>query len=252
MSERLPGGNAAGAIRIGDTVRREAGPWTPTIHALLHHLETKGFQGVPRAMGVDEEGREVLSYLHGDTVGDRLPWPTWTHDDATLEQVGRWLRSYHDAVADFVPPIGATWRFGGSWEAGLIIANNDAAPYNAVWHDGLVGFIDWDLAAPASRAWDLAFVAFSWVPLVARSVATREGFEDFDARPTRLRRLLAAYGYEADQTAFVDLVRQRARASADGIRSLAAAGDALCIRLLQQGVANDVDRAVDELGSFEL
>ena len=32
----LGGGNVSGGVvRIGDTVRRPAGPWTPAVHALL-------------------------------------------------------------------------------------------------------------------------------------------------------------------------------------------------------------------------
>lgn len=34
-------------VRIGDTVRRPAGPWTPTVHALLGHLHAAGFHGAP-------------------------------------------------------------------------------------------------------------------------------------------------------------------------------------------------------------
>jgi hypothetical protein len=32
---RLDGGNTGGAVRIGDTVRRTAGAWTPAVHALV-------------------------------------------------------------------------------------------------------------------------------------------------------------------------------------------------------------------------
>ena len=69
-------------------------------------------------------------------MGSSLPWPEWVHADATLAQVARWLRRYHDAVADFVPPAAAVWRMGGQWAPGLIVGHNDAAPYNAVWRDG--------------------------------------------------------------------------------------------------------------------
>ena len=31
----LCGGNMTPVVRVGDTVRRATGPWTPTIHALL-------------------------------------------------------------------------------------------------------------------------------------------------------------------------------------------------------------------------
>ena len=48
--EQLEGGNVGGAVRVGDTVRRSAGPWTPAVHALLAHLADKGFTGAPRPL----------------------------------------------------------------------------------------------------------------------------------------------------------------------------------------------------------
>jgi len=37
--ERSLGGNLNDAVRLGDTVRRRAGPWTPAVHELLRFLE---------------------------------------------------------------------------------------------------------------------------------------------------------------------------------------------------------------------
>jgi hypothetical protein len=251
--ETLDGGNTGGAIRVGDTVRRPVGPWTPAVHALLAHLAAKGFSGAPRVLGIDDAGREILTFLKGETVGSAKPWPSWTHADDTLDQVARWLRTYHDAVADFVPPRGAVWREGGRWSPGLIVGHNDAAPYNAAWHDGqLAGFFDWDLAAPVSPEWDLAFTAFSWVPLHARHVVAVEGFSDFPARPRRLHRFLDVYGWAGDRTSFIEVVQDRARAHADGIRRLAAGGDPVFARLLRQGVAADLDRAIAELSELSI
>lgn len=250
---QLDGGNAGGALRVGDTVRRPTGPWTPAVHALLAHLAAKGFTSAPRPLGIDEQDREVLSYLPGETVGSAKPWPAWTHSEDALDQVARWLRAFHDAVADFVPGPGAVWRGGGQWSPGLIVGHNDAAPYNAAWHDGrLAGFFDWDFASPVMPEWDLAFTAFSWVPLHARHVVAAEGFTDFAARPQRLRRFLEAYGWSGSLMAFIEVVQARAKAHAEGIRQLAAGGDPLFDRLLRQGVAADLDRAVVELGEFPI
>ncbi|MDX6335537.1 MAG: hypothetical protein QOG05_2877 [Streptosporangiaceae bacterium] len=67
--QRLPGGNAGGAVLVGGTVRRPAGPWAPSVHALLRHLEARGSAGAPRVLGLDDQDREMLSYLPGETVG---------------------------------------------------------------------------------------------------------------------------------------------------------------------------------------
>jgi hypothetical protein len=67
----LSGGNmSSGVVRVGDTVRRPAGPWTPAVHALLTHLYEAGFRGAPRPLGIDERGREVLTFIPGPPA-----WP---------------------------------------------------------------------------------------------------------------------------------------------------------------------------------
>lgn len=251
--DRLDGGNTGGAVRVGQTVRRVSGSWTAAVHALLAHLAANGFTGAPRPLGIDDQGREVLTFLEGETVGSTKPWPSWVHAEGTLDQVARWLRSYHEAVADFVPPAGAVWRQRAEWAPGLLVGHNDAAPYNAAWRAGeLVGFFDWDFAAPVTPEWDLAFTAFSWVPLHARHVVAAEGFTDFAARSRRLRRFLDVYGWSGDIEAFVGVVRARTQAHADGIRRLATSGDPLFVRLQQQGSVDDLDRAVVELADLRL
>jgi hypothetical protein len=249
--ERLPGGNTGGAVRIGNTVRRSPGQWTPSVHALLHHLEAVGFDRAPRALGFDEQGREVLSFLPGEVVGTARPWPSWVHSDDALRQVARWLRDFHTAVASFVPPADAVWREGGTWRPGLIIGHNDAAPYNAAWaHGRLFGFFDWDFAAPVTPEWDLAFTAFAWVPLHARHVVAAEGFSAFADRPRRLRLFLDTYGWDGATEQFVEIVRERASASAQGIRRIAAAGDPAYQQMVEHGVDAALETAVNELADF--
>ena len=252
MEERLPGGNAGGAVLLDGTVRRATGPWSPAVHDLLRHLEQRGFAGAPRVLGLDDQHREILSYLQGETIGTARPWPVWVHTDDALAQVGRWLGSYHHAVHDFVPGPGAVWRAGRQeWRPGDVIGHNDAAPYNAVWtstaRPRLVGFVDWDFASPCQPIWDLAFTAFSWVPMHARHVVAAEGFTDFAARPRRLRLLLDAYGFSGSVSTVLDAVRARTAAHAQGIRDLAAGGDPLFARLVDSGVADAFDQAITDL-----
>ncbi|MEU4689363.1 phosphotransferase [Actinoplanes sp. NPDC023714] len=247
----MDGGKDRGAVRVGGTVRRTPGRWTPAVHALLRHLEQSGFDRAPRPLGLDADGRETLTYLPGETVGSARPWPAWVYSDDALVQVARWLRDYHAAVAGFRPPAGAVWREGGVWRPGLIIAHNDAAPYNAAWRAGrLTGFFDWDLAAPLTAEQDLAGVAFSWVPLHARAVVAAEGFTAFAARPRRLRAFLHAYGWSATAADFSTTVQHRVREWADTLRATAAAGDPTYRGMLAAGVDRRLDRAADELAEL--
>jgi hypothetical protein len=134
---RLEGGFDGGACLVNGTVRRVAGPWSASVQGLLAHLRDRGFDGAPLPLGLDEQGREVVTYLPGETVGSRRPWPAWTHGDEALVQVAGWLRRFHEAVLDLDPGTDAVWRERGTWRPGLVIAHNDAAPYNAVAHGPL-------------------------------------------------------------------------------------------------------------------
>jgi Phosphotransferase enzyme family len=247
----LGAGTPMGRCGSGDTVRRLAGPWTSAVHALLAYLADQGFTGAPRPLGFDEQGREVLSFLEGETIGHRKPRPAWVYAEDTLVQVARWMRDYHQIAAEFVSPPGAVWREGGTWSPGLIIAHNDATTHNAAWHQGkIAGFFDWDFAGPATPEWDLALAAFSWVPLHVLYLVAAEGFTDFAARRRRLGRFLGTYGWSGTTGEFLDVVEARMRAYAAGIRGKAAAGDEPSGRLLRQGVPEAIDQALADLASF--
>jgi hypothetical protein len=78
-------------------VRRTAGPHSPLVHALLTHLESVGFEGAPRFLGIDGSGREVLSYIDGidgEVAGRPRPWIA---DETRLASIGRLVRAYDDA-----------------------------------------------------------------------------------------------------------------------------------------------------------
>jgi hypothetical protein len=250
--EPLAGGRTSpGVVRIGNAVHRPGRPSTSTVHAVLRHLEQVGFSGAPRVLGFDDAGREVLTFLEGETAGE-APWPTWVSSDETLTQVGSWLRRLHDATVDFVPPDDAVWFAGQRWRPGLVIGHHDAAPYNAVWRDGrLVGFVDWDLAGPSSREFDLAFSALMWVPLLVPESAWPIASRPMPERCGRLHLLLDAYGYADDRSALQQVVAQRARRNAEVIRRLADSGDPVFQAL--RGQAADLDRSaqqVDELSEW--
>lgn len=244
----LEGGFDGGASLVDGVVRRTAGAWTSSVHGLLAHLEAAGFEGAPRPVGIDADGREMVSFLPGLTVGNARPWPEWTHSESALEDVARWLRRYHSAVADFVPPADAGWREGETWRPGLIIAHNDAAPYNAVWNtDGLIGFVDWDMAGPVSVELDVAWVAFSWTPFHAPHVVAAEGFTDLESRLPRLELFLREYNWQGTTRDLLDLIAQRLAMHLKVMTEAAAAGDSTYQRMLNAGRHLDLQVALDNL-----
>src|SRR5229473_2583470 len=199
LEEPLAGGNMAGEVRrVGNTVRRRARPWTPAVHRLLRHLEQLGFGGAPRALGIDAREREILTYIPGRVVHPNVL------DDSELARVARLIRDYHVAVASFVPPPDAQWHTDGRDPSNVeeIICHNDLAPWNLIATDEQWVFIDWDLAAPGRRLWDLALPACSFVPLLP---------EHTKVMP-RYRVFCDAYGLSAaDQYRLLDLVVERTR-----------------------------------------
>jgi hypothetical protein len=214
----LRGGNVStGVVRVGDTVRRPAGPHTPAVHALLSYLREAGFEGAPRPLGLDERGREVLEFIPGD-----VPWPDrfdLLEPARCLARAARLIRAFHDAVTGFVPPAGARWQALIPAEGDNdIIAHHDLAPWNLVagprW-----AFIDWDLAAPGTRLWDVAYAMHGFVPLSADPRWQRR-----DAG-TRLRVFADAYGLsEAERRDLVPMLARRTRAMHDFLAAQAAAG----------------------------
>lgn len=189
--EILTGGNMTPVVRIGESVRRSTGPWTPTIHRMLEHLRSRGIEWVPAPHGLDEAGREVLDFVPGDVPG--YPMPPWVWADSILEDAAHRLRQLHDASVDF-DGTGALWRLP-SHEPAEVLCHNDFAQYNFVFTDeAITGVIDFDTASPGPRIWDLAYLAHRLVPLNDRD---RVGDHPAERR-RRLALLLDAYGAEFD------------------------------------------------------
>lgn len=67
--ERLVGGNnAEEVVRVGDTVHRTRGPRSDFAADVLRYLESVGYLHAPRHLGIDDQGRDVLSYIPGRTT----------------------------------------------------------------------------------------------------------------------------------------------------------------------------------------
>jgi hypothetical protein len=156
--------NAGLVTRIGDTVRRPLRPNSAATKALLDHLERVGFEAAPRHLGIDEYGREVLSYIPGEAAIE--PYPRWALTDEAMVSVAQLLRRYHDAVASFDPSV-HHWPhpLPHRFDQGLV-SHNDPNLDNFIFENGrAIALIDFDLASPGSTAWDLACTARLWAPL---------------------------------------------------------------------------------------
>lgn len=183
----LGGRITPGVVRVGDTVRRPTGRHSTFVHAVLRHLEQVGFPDAPRFLGIDDQGRECLSYIEG-FVPDNLDAEL---TDEQLADAARLLRRYHDATAGSV--------LAGAEE---VVCHNDVSPVNTVFIDERpTALFDFDMARPGPRIRDLSYGMFLWLNL---------GWDGPppDEQRRRIRLWCDAYGL-VDRSDLIDEVRQR-------------------------------------------
>ena len=184
---------------MGDTVRRPPGPNAELARDVLRRLERAGFGAAPQLLGTDEEGRDILTWIEGETftergrmhpyVGD--PPVRVTFDDEQLCAVFRLLRCYHDALAEDVA------------------CHGDFGPWNIVWRDGLaVGVIDFDSVHRGDPSEDVAYALRTFV---SYGLSESEPLE----LVRRTQVALEAYGRDFDVPALLaqeyDRVEERCR-----------------------------------------
>ncbi|MFZ0216387.1 MAG: phosphotransferase, partial [Candidatus Dormiibacterota bacterium] len=165
-----------GIVRVGATVRRPWGRWTPSVHGVLRHLAAVGFRGAPRPLGRDEAGREVVSYQPGEESGWRLRAALQRAEGAFA--VGDLARRLRLALASYRCPAEAVWQLAaGAPVAGQQLQHGDLGPWNVLWTgERSVGIIDWDLAGPDDPLTDTAFAAWFTVPFLDDERAAARGF----------------------------------------------------------------------------
>jgi Ser/Thr protein kinase RdoA (MazF antagonist) len=191
----LTGGRMTqGVVRAGNTVRRPLKPNASFVHALLLHLESAGFTAAPRFLGIDSQGREVLSFIAGNVPADLGEWT-----DVQLIAAAKLIRAFHDA----------TLNFGGKGDA-EVVCHGDLSPCNTVFVDGVPSaFIDFDAARPGRREDDLGYAAWLWLDA---------GNDEQSAQQVGRRLALfgAAYGVD-DLRAMVEHVKAAQRALLAGL-----------------------------------
>ena len=193
----LPGG-ASGlrVVRVGDTVRRPLHENAPFVHALLRHFEAVGFEGAPRFLGIDEEGREILSYVEGRVYPgpDEVDDPVVILSDEHLVSAGRLIRRFHDVTAGTA--------LAGAAE---VVCHPDLGQHNIVFMgNDAKAIIDWDEdVAPGPRILDFAHAVWCLAEIGRHGGAIEE-------QACRARLLCDAYGWD-DPPAVIDEIEARFR-----------------------------------------
>jgi Ser/Thr protein kinase RdoA (MazF antagonist) len=175
-------------------VHRPPGPNPRLARDVLLHLERAGFGAAPRWLGLDEQGREILSWIEGETFVERRRMHPFVGDpahkiaftDDQLRAAFGLLRRYHDSFE------------------GEAICHGDFGPWNLVWRDGLpIGVIDFD---DVHRGDASADVAYALRCFVSYGLAEMEPPEL--VRRTRIA--LDAYGRAFDVPAILAAEYERA------------------------------------------
>ncbi|MFK0281314.1 phosphotransferase [Streptomyces sp. NPDC090499] len=224
----LPGGFVNAVVRVGDTVRRPASARTEFVGELLRLLEAGGWRGAPRYLGIDDEGRDVLTYLDGHVAWEPRQ-PASVSSDESLVAVARLVREFHDLTA-------------GSSLAGdqEVVCHNDLSPKNTVYRLSRgelrpAAFIDWDLAAPGARIHDIAHVCWQYLGL---------GPSVTDVEEAGRRMTLIADSYELpDRQHLVPTILWWQDRCRRGIEAQADAGDVAMARLRDAGAVRQIQAA---------
>jgi hypothetical protein len=188
------GRQSPGVVRIGGTVHRPLHDNSAFVHALLRHLEAVGFDGAPRLLGIDEEGREILTYVEGEVPVGLDDGAVRILSDARLVSAARLIRRFHDATA------GTT--LAGDAE---VVCHSDPGQHNIVFRgDVAVAIIDWDAdVAPGPRLLDFAHAVWCLAEVGGRGGELSE-------QRRRMRLLCDTYGWN-DDAAVIDEIEARFR-----------------------------------------
>jgi hypothetical protein len=170
----LTGGiSTPGVVRVGDTVRRPIKADAEYTSRLLVHLEHCGISGAPRYLGVDEQGRTILSYVDGFAP----PHNGFRLTEEAVRAGARLVRAVHDLTE------------GTPFAAGSEVASHpNLSQPNFVFRDMIpVAIIDWDGARPGTRVANLGDFLWAFVhPAV---------YGDGEPAARMLRIAVDAYGH---------------------------------------------------------
>ena len=183
---------------LDGVVYRPRTPWTPSVHALLRHLDAARYRGSPRLVGTgfDEAGRQQLQFVDGEVVHPRA----WS--DAGVVELGRLLRELHDATTDFSPPEDAVWMpwYTHRPKADPIYGHGDVGPWNVVARDGVpIAFVDWEFAGPIDRLDEVAEAIRLNCQLHGEDVVALHGLGGPETRARQVALFADSYGLAAGE-----------------------------------------------------
>jgi thiamine kinase-like enzyme len=170
-------------VKVGNTVHRQPSEQSSYVHQVLQFLEHANFGWAPRFLGIDEQGREVLSFIDGYVPhGQEVPQQTWSLE--TMQDIFAHIRQLHDLTS-----------VSGLANGHECICHGDLSYANTVYRDGkAIAFIDWDWAHPGPRIDDVAYGILEYL-----SIGELESGGGPEERAQLARALAYTYGLDASQ-----------------------------------------------------
>jgi len=145
----LGGMSTPGVVRVGDTVRRPVNANSDYVHSLLLHLEQSGFEGAPRYLGIDQKGREILSFIEGWAP----PHNGFQLSEEAVRAGARLVRDVHDLTQ------GTPFAAGSE-----VAAHRNLSQPNFIFRDMVpIAIIDWDVTHPGTRVENLGEFLWAFV-----------------------------------------------------------------------------------------
>jgi hypothetical protein len=190
IEEPLGGGNnALEVVRAGDTVRRARDAGSGFAVRALAYLESAGYPYALRYLGVDDCGRDILSYIPGRTTDHPSQ-----RAGAAYARGGAMLRRLHETTAGHPLAVGRE-----------CVVHGDPGPFSAIFRRGLpVAFIDWSSCRPGGRLGDLGYLAWTWCIQSRGQVPIGE-------QARHLREIRDGYGYVEPEILLAAMVRSQTR-----------------------------------------
>jgi len=171
-------------VKVGDTVRKEPSENSELVREVMAVLSNNNFQYSPKYLGIDQKGREIMTYIEGEQMN---------HTEITVDlmkQTLKVLKQFHN--------IFSTSDLSQDQET---VLHTDYAPWNLIVKEGkLVGVIDFDKVIPGKRIYDVAYICWNLLDIGSKnSNFTEEEILKY------LPILINAYG-EIDTSEFVDVL----------------------------------------------
>jgi thiamine kinase-like enzyme len=144
----LAGGRITqGVVRKGDYVLRPCCANSNFVHEVLKWLEKKDISASPRFIGLTDDGREMTSFLEGES-----PNNLGYFNDNQLFEAGIIIKKLHIALSDF-----------RGCSNNLTVCHNDLSPCNFMFKNGLpYAVFDWDAAEINDPLNDVAYASWMW------------------------------------------------------------------------------------------